>query len=705
MTSLPSRFLAVAVPLSLLVGACAGGEDTSVSEAVRVGETSAAVGKVRCEFNPYNCTVPNFEKVANKDTNRKYNDFDKTYYWELENKPELKDGVGTVRGHVKGDARFNFGQRKKIGGVSHVYAWAISLVEGGSASGWVREDAVHRVATIGKMPTAAPAKPDGGFYETDWIVTGGDIDAAGALELNAKYGDRKVNPNVKNGEAASDYLVRQWVPATKIGYVNHLYNLPGTGGMTTDTLPLCVHFKRFKAVKEIELELYFYDSASQSDLKLHFDYGEINGRRGWMTKEMLTPASEVAKLNPNHPCRVKPVPPPEPEPPPATPPKAPNGVFDGAGCTTLDGWAQDGDEPTKAIEAQLFFGPLGGAGVNVPVSANRERADLCAPLGSCNHAFAFFSPYSLFDGAPHEVHAFGVDSSDGSAAELTASGKTLSCPLPTPTGVRRWVASPEIYGAWGFDAFLDQIPLPATSADGIPEGAALPAAPELWRADGDAEVYLVDGGKRRHVTSVDSADAWHLDLDTVQIKPAAEIAAVPEGPALPVRPMLVADSQARISVMDVAEGGPTPGGAGGSAGSGAGGTGTAGASGSATGGTSAGGTSAAGGTKGVAGQGGSSAAGQGGAGGSLPAGKGGTSAGASGRAGAAGKASGASGSASGGKSGGTSADGANETAASNDEGSCSVGAVGGARELPRSGALLGLSFLVGLLGLRRQARR
>lgn len=694
MTSPSWRSLLVGFSLSALVGACAAGEEAGPGDAVRVGETSAAVGKVRCEFNPYNCTVPNFEKVANKDTNRKYNDFDKTYYWELENKPELKDGVGTVRGHVKGDARINFGQRKKIGGVSHVYAWAISLVEGGSASGWIREDSVHRVATIGKMPTATPGKPDGGFYETDWIVTGGDIDAKGELVLNAKYGNRKVNPNVKDGEAASDYLVRQWVPTTKVGYVNHLYNLPGTGGMTTDTLPLCVHFKRFKAVKEIELELYFYDSASQSDLKLHFDYGEINGRRGWMTKEMLTPASEISKLNAAHPCRVKPVPPPEPEPPPVTPPKAPNGVFDGAGCTTLDGWAQDGDEPTKAIEAQLFFGPLGGAGVNVAVSANRERADLCAPLGSCNHAFAFFSPYSLFDGAPHEVHAFGVDSSDGSTAELTGSAKTLTCPLPSPTGVRRWVASPEMYGAWGFDAFLDQIPLPAASADALPEGAAWPAAPELWRADGGAQVYLVDGGKRRHVTSVDSADAWHLDLDTVQIKPLAEVTAVPEGSALPVRPMLVTDSQARISVMDVAVDGPPPVGAGGSAGSGAGGTATAGAGGS----TTAGGTTAAGGTSGGSGSAAGSAAGQAGAAGTTSAGRGGSSASSGGRAGAAGKASG--GGASGSAGAGTD-DGANETAASQEDGACAIGSVGERRAFPRGGALFGLSLLVGVLARRR----
>lgn len=683
------------LPLALAASACAEGHREE--RLPPLGEVASEVGKVRCELNQYNCTVPNFEKVANKDTNRKYNEYDKTYYWDLENQPELKDGVGNVRGHVKGQARFNFGQRKTIGGASHLYAWAVALVEGGSASGWVREDSVHRVSTIGKMLTAAPGKPDGGFYETDWVVTGGDINDQGELLLNAKYGDRKVNPNAQKGEAASDYLTRQWDPATKVGYVNHLYNIPGTGGMTDDTLPLCVHFKRFKTVNEVTLELYFFDSASQSDLKLHFDFGEINGRRGWMTKEMLTPAGEVTKLHANHPCRVKPVPPPPVEPPPVTPPQRPTGYFDGAGCTALDGWAQDGDEPAKAIEAQLYFGAPGAAGVTVPLSAGRPRADLCGPLGSCEHGFSVFSPYSLFDGGAHEVHAFGIDTSDGSAAELQASPKTMTCALPPLAGVRRRIASPDIMEEWGFDTFFDLAPFPAAAVDALPTGTDLPAVPTLVRAEDALDVYLVDGDKKRHVTSVDSADAWHLDLLTVQIKPAAEIAALATGPALPLRPLLATDSQKTISVVDTGSTTPEPppvGGGGGAAAAGSGGAGV-------SAGGSAGGPPGSGGSN-ASGKGGAPTSGKAGAPGAsgASAGKGGT--GASG--GKAGSASSAG--ASVGKGGGAPQGGASGTAppaqGSTEDGSCSL-AAGADRSSP-FGLALASALLFGR-ARRRVGRR
>jgi hypothetical protein len=133
----------------------------------------------------------------------------------------------------------------------------------------VAESAVQRKSALAKMRTTSPAKPSGGTYETDWVVTGGNMTSSGSFRLNDKYSDRKVNPNVPldKNEAASDYLVRQWDSATKKGYVNFLYNLPGVGGMSTDTPPLCVHFKRFKGVEEIEIgPLYFVNSRKTSPI-------------------------------------------------------------------------------------------------------------------------------------------------------------------------------------------------------------------------------------------------------------------------------------------------------------------------------------------------------------------------------------------------------------------------------------------------------
>lgn len=98
--------------------------------------------------------------------------------------------------------------------------------------------------------------------------------------------------------------MRQWDAGAHQGYVNFLYNLPHSGGVTRDTLPMCAHFKRFKGVDELESKLWFTDSTSLSKLSLHFVFGTIGGRRGWIAKEMLTPASELGKLDAAHPCRT-----------------------------------------------------------------------------------------------------------------------------------------------------------------------------------------------------------------------------------------------------------------------------------------------------------------------------------------------------------------------------------------------------------------
>ncbi len=264
---------------------------------------SAPAWALKCKISPFNCRVDNNE--AHGDPNRKYNDYDKSYIWGLENKPDIKDGEGGVRGQARGGTRINFGLRKTINGQGHVYAFSVAMRGGSAISGWVAESAVHRQSTIAKMPTSSPKKPTSGSYDTDWVVTGGNLSSSGSLALNDKYGNRKVNPNVSadKNEAASDYLVRQWDPAKKTGYVNFLYNLPGVGGMTTDTLPMCAHFKRFKGVASVTKPLYFADSASKSSFSIHFEFGEIDGRRGWITREMLTDAKNLGKLAAGHPCR------------------------------------------------------------------------------------------------------------------------------------------------------------------------------------------------------------------------------------------------------------------------------------------------------------------------------------------------------------------------------------------------------------------
>ncbi len=330
--------------LPLLVGlftlSGAGGLACSSTDGLEGDEEVASLGAdgitgahgEKCDRSPYNCKVPNFESIpagVARDTNRAFNHFDKSYHWPVDGEPALRDGDNNIRGYLAGDEglphqiKLNFGARKKLGGVEHVYAFSGRLTSGQPVSGWIPTSSIKRPKTLAKMPSASPADPGTSYYETDWVVTGGDLLADHqTLELNDRYGDLRVNPNVTDAERASDYLVRQWDAGTQKGYVNFLYNLPHSGGVTRDTLPMCVHFKRFKGVDQLESELWFTDSIYKSKLTLHFVFGTIGGRRGWITKEMLTPASELGKLDASHPCRINQQAAP-PEPPPEGQPEAP----------------------------------------------------------------------------------------------------------------------------------------------------------------------------------------------------------------------------------------------------------------------------------------------------------------------------------------------------------------------------------------------
>ncbi|HEY3451612.1 MAG TPA: M23 family metallopeptidase [Myxococcales bacterium] len=229
----------------------------------------------------------------------------------------------------------------------------------------------------------------------------------------------------------------------------------------------------------------------------------------------------------------------------------PGGWLDGAACDRVWGWAQDPDEPGKAIDVHLYFGgPAGSGAVGKPLNAGRERSDLCGAIGSCNHAYEMPSPYSLHDGQGHEVHAYGIDSQGGPNPELGASPRTLTCAADPPAGVKRHVANTEAYAAWKFDAFLDLMSISDGALDALPTAQPIPAAPVMIRADGHPEVFVVDSGFRRHVPSPEVATHWHLDLGAVQVKSPAEVEALPVAPPLRGRPSLVKGSGSAIYLVD-----------------------------------------------------------------------------------------------------------------------------------------------------------
>lgn len=258
--------------------------------------------------------------------------------------------------------------------------------------------------------------------------------------------------------------------------------------------------------------------------------------------------------------------------PPAPVNQKPTGTFDGANCKRVWGWSQDPDAPKKGIDVHLYFGGPAGdkSAVGVPVPSNLNRDDLCTPLGSCNHGFEVASPLSLFDGKPHAVHAYAIDSAGGANAELQKSPKTMQCDAVVPAGVRRLLKDQASFDTWGFSDFWDVMPLTDAALTEIPEGPGAPDAPLLVKSDdGSPEVWLIDGNVRRHVPNAAIFDVWGFDWNAIVTWAAADLNQFSQGPNVRDRPVLVQGSGASVYLIDddisVA---PPPAGLGGSGGEG-----------------------------------------------------------------------------------------------------------------------------------------
>jgi hypothetical protein len=258
----------------------------------------------------------------------------------------------------------------------------------------------------------------------------------------------------------------------------------------------------------------------------------------------------------------------------------PAGSLDEASCDVVRGWAQDPDVPAAPTDVRVTFdGAAGDAGVKErDVHADADRADLCGPLGSCNHAFSLPLPRSLRDGAAHAVHAYGLDAQGGASAELGGSPKSVTCAPPAPpldpeSGVKRWVTGPAPFAAWKLDD-LEVAHLADATVAAYPAGADLPPAPEVVQADdGTPEVWVIDGAARRHVASPASLAAWKLD-GMVAKKPAADVYSHAKGPDWRDAPFVFRGGDPKVYVLDdapvaVGAGGGGAGGGPSSAGGGA----------------------------------------------------------------------------------------------------------------------------------------
>jgi len=235
--------------------------------------------------------------------------------WSLAAGTTLYDGLGNARGTVSSrSVKINFGQRKTLRGAAHVYAFAVYLTSGQHVSGWVPQSAVD--PDIARMRTANAPNPHEGEYESDFVLTGGNL---------AEYGNLKVIPNfTETNGAASDYLVRPG------NVLNMLYNLPCMGGVSNDTLPLGARFRRAR-VEAHAIPLYRPGGQQVVDW-LVFVYGHVNGRYGWIARDALTAVPRGAPA-PSPTPSPAPTPAPTPTPAPApTPTPAPAAGGHGRQC-------------------------------------------------------------------------------------------------------------------------------------------------------------------------------------------------------------------------------------------------------------------------------------------------------------------------------------------------------------------------------------
>lgn len=119
----------------------------------------------------------------------------------------------------------------------------------------------------------------------------------------------------------------------------------------------------------------------------------------------------------------------------------PTGWLDSVDCSTIAGWAFDGNNPNVSIDVHFYAGaPAGQGGTLVGgVTANSTRADINTLFGvSGNHGFSLKTPDSLKDGASHRIYAYGIDSNGGQNTSLGGNGKVVTCPAvanPIPTNI------------------------------------------------------------------------------------------------------------------------------------------------------------------------------------------------------------------------------------------------------------------------------
>ncbi len=229
---------------------------------------------------------------------------------------------------------------------------------------------------------------------------------------------------------------------------------------------------------------------------------------------------------------------------------APEGYLDAADCDGVRGWAFDRDTADRPADVHVYLDGPTGVGRGFSLRADVNRDDLCGAIGSCAHGFRLPIPLAFRDDRPHAVHAYAIDTEGGAPAELRDSPRELRCaPPPLPgEGVLRHVTSPDVMTAWRFS--FDDV---ARYVDGAiapyARGAAWTPAPLLVQADGLPQVYVLDGGSKRHVRNPESLAAWRFDAAAIERR--ASLEDLPTGSPMPDAPVLLRGDGPEVFVLDV----------------------------------------------------------------------------------------------------------------------------------------------------------
>lgn len=234
--------------------------------------------------------------------------------------------------------------------------------------------------------------------------------------------------------------------------------------------------------------------------------------------------------------------------------KKPLGTLQQAGCTAIQGWAYDPDQPGVTTTVKIsVHGPDGDKNATAfDVKADQHDEALCKSIGSCKHAFSSRIPRSLLDGKPHPLYAYTYDSETKERVSLSASPKTLQCPYIPPQGVLRHVQNPTSFTAWRFSGFWDVLPVLDTDLTRLERGEPLPEKPVLVQADDKSpEVWLVDGGTRRHIPNPAALSAWRWTAADIQTWPASKVQALQLGLPWPQEPLLVQGGGPAIFMLDL----------------------------------------------------------------------------------------------------------------------------------------------------------